>query len=167
MNWQKICDNPQFNDLPFKFETNEWGKIEMCPASNEHSLYQMLIIEWLIRLAQNGKPLPECSIQTRKGVKVADVAWASFDFFKRNKRSNPYLESPEVVIEILSPSNTRAEMDLKNNSILNKVHKNSGSVIKMALCYFSSQNNKYWQAVLFLIFLIALPLILPKFNNPN
>lgn len=113
MNWQEICDNPQFNDLPFKFETNEWGKIEMCPASNEHSLYQMLIMEWLIRLAQNGKPLPECSIQTSKGVKVADVAWASFDFFKRNKRLNPYLESPEVVIEILSPSNTRAEMEGK------------------------------------------------------
>jgi Uma2 family endonuclease len=113
MNWQEICDNPAFNDLPFKFETNEWGKIEMCPASNEHSLYQMLIIEWLIRLGQNGKPLPECSIQTNKGVKVADVAWASFDFFKRNKRNNPYLESPEVVIEILSPSNTRAEMEGK------------------------------------------------------
>jgi Uma2 family endonuclease len=113
MNWQEICDNPAFNDLPFKFETNEWGKIEMCPASNEHSLYQMLIIEWLIRLTQTGKPLPECSIQTSKGVKVADVAWASFDFFKRNKRSNPYLESPEVVIEIISPSNSRAEMELK------------------------------------------------------
>lgn len=113
MNWQEICDNPSFNDLPFKFETNEWGKIEMCPASNEHSLYQMLIIEWLIRLAQNGKPLPECSVQTPKGVKVADVAWASFDFFKRNKRNNPYLESPEVVIEILSPSNTHAEMESK------------------------------------------------------
>jgi Uma2 family endonuclease len=80
----------------------------------------MLIIECLIRLTQTGKPLPECSIQTSKGVKVADVAWASFDFFKRNKRSNPYLESPEVVIEIVSPSNTRAEMDLKKQLYFEK-----------------------------------------------
>jgi Uma2 family endonuclease len=113
MNWQEICDNPQFNDLPFKFETNEWGKIEMCPATNEHGLYQTLLIEWLLRLSQTGRPISECGIQTQKGVKVADVAWGSFNFFKRNKRQNPYLESPEVVIEILSPSNTRAEMDVK------------------------------------------------------
>lgn len=113
MNWQQICDNPAFNDLPFKFETNEWGKIEMCPATNEHGLYQTLLIEWLLRLATNGRPISECGIQTRKGVKVADVAWGSYDFFKRNKRANPYLEAPEVVIEILSPSNTRAEMEIK------------------------------------------------------
>jgi Uma2 family endonuclease len=113
MNWQEICDNPAFHDLPFKFETNEWGKIEMCPATNEHSLYQTLFIEWLLRLATKGRPISECSIQTRKGVKVADVAWGSYEFFKRNKRANPYLEAPEVVIEILSPSNTRAEMDIK------------------------------------------------------
>ena len=113
MNWQEICDNPSFNDLPFKFETNEWGKIEMCPATNEHGLYQSLLITWLARLSTKGHPISECGVQTSKGVKVADVAWASFDFFKRNKRSNPYLESPEVVIEILSPSNTRAEMEGK------------------------------------------------------
>ncbi len=28
MQWQEICDSPLFNDLPFKFETNRWGKIE-------------------------------------------------------------------------------------------------------------------------------------------
>lgn len=113
MNWQEICDNPAFNDLPFKFETNEWGKIEMCPATNEHGLYQSLLIAWLARLSQQGHPISECGIQTSKGVKVADVAWGSYEFFKRNKRANPYLEAPEVVIEILSPSNTRAEMDIK------------------------------------------------------
>lgn len=113
MNWQEICNNPAFNDLPFKFETNEWGKIEMSPATNEHGIYQALLIKWLLRLSEQGHPIAECGIQTRKGVKVADVAWGSYDFFKRNKRLNPYLESPEIVIEILSPSNSQAEMDEK------------------------------------------------------
>jgi len=113
MNWQELCDSKAFIDLPFKVETNQWGKIEMSPASNEHGLYQVLIIEWLIRLAQQGKPLAECSIQTTQGVKVADVAWASYDFFRRNKLQNPYPQSPEVIIEILSPSNSRAEMNKK------------------------------------------------------
>lgn len=110
MNWQQICNNPAFNDLPFKFETNEWGKIEMSPASNTQSIYQGLLISWLNKLGQKGWAFPECSVQTTKGVKVADVAWASIDFFKRNKSRNPYLESPEIMIEVISPSNTKAEM---------------------------------------------------------
>lgn len=113
MNWQELCDSAAFNDLPFKVETNQWGKIEMTPASNEHGLFQVLIIESLIRLGQQGRPLVECSVQTSQGVKVADVAWASYGFFQRNKRQNPYMESPEVVIEIISPSNSRAEMNQK------------------------------------------------------
>jgi Uma2 family endonuclease len=110
MNWQQICNNPAFNDLPFKFETNEWGKIEMSPASNTHSIYQGLLIGWLNKLGQKGWAFPECSVQTTKGVKVADVAWASVDFFKRNKSRNPYLEAPEILIEVISPSNSKAEM---------------------------------------------------------
>ncbi len=110
MNWQAICDNPVFRDIPFKVETNKWGKIELSPASNEHGIYQALLIEWLVKLGDNGRPISECGIQTSQGVKVADVAWGSYEFFKKNKRQNPYPESPEVVIEILSPSNTQSEM---------------------------------------------------------
>lgn len=113
MNWQEICDSPVFRDLPFKVETNQWGKIEMSPATNEHGIYQMSIGEWLMALARNGRPISECSVQTTKGVKVADVAWGSFEFFKRNRRKNPYPESPEIMIEILSPSNSRKEMQGK------------------------------------------------------
>ena len=43
MNWQAICDNPLFQDMPFKFETNRWGKIEMSPATNRHGFFQILI----------------------------------------------------------------------------------------------------------------------------
>nr|VFK06728.1 MAG: Putative restriction endonuclease [Candidatus Kentron sp. LPFa]VFK23384.1 MAG: Putative restriction endonuclease [Candidatus Kentron sp. LPFa] len=110
MNWQEICDNPIFHDLPFKVETNQWGKIEMSPATNAHGIYQMLIGEWLMKLAKDGKPISECSVQTTKGVKVADVAWGTHEFFKRNRFRTPYLESPEIMIEILSPSNSRKEM---------------------------------------------------------
>jgi Uma2 family endonuclease len=119
MNWQEICEHPTLRELPFKIETNQWGKIEMCPASNEHGLYQALLISWLARLSDTGRPISECSIKTPKGVKVADVAWGSFEFFKKNKRNNPYLESPEIVVEIISPSNTVAEMQEKKNLYFN------------------------------------------------
>ncbi|MDG4594787.1 MAG: Uma2 family endonuclease [Candidatus Contendobacter sp.] len=113
MQWQQICDNPLFRDMPFKFETNRWGKIEMSPATNQHGLYQARIIRWLAKLLDGGEPLVECGIQTAEGVKVADVAWGSTAFFKRNQRANPYLEAPEIVVEILSPSNTAEEMRAK------------------------------------------------------
>ncbi|MBT8420700.1 MAG: Uma2 family endonuclease [Gammaproteobacteria bacterium] len=82
----------------------------MSPATNEHGLYKALFIEWFSKLSGEGSLISRCSIQTGKGVKVADVAWGSYKFFKRNKFSNPYLESPEIMIEILSPSNSRKEM---------------------------------------------------------
>jgi Uma2 family endonuclease len=110
MNWQAICDNPALKDIPFKVETNKWGKIELSPASNEHGIYQAILIEWLVKLGENGRPISECGIQTAQGVKVSDVAWGSYAFFGKNKRENPYQESPEIVIEILSPSNTLQEM---------------------------------------------------------
>ncbi|MEI7868901.1 MAG: Uma2 family endonuclease [Candidatus Methylumidiphilus sp.] len=110
MNWQAICENKIFKDIQYKVETNKWGKIELSPASNEHGIYQAILIEWLVKLGENGRPISECGIQTAQGVKVADVAWGSYAFFGKNKRQNPYQESPEVVIEILSPSNTRQEM---------------------------------------------------------
>lgn len=68
MNWQAICDNPLFQDMPFKFETNRWGRIEMSPASNRHSRYQGLIAKLLDRLLPDGEAIPECSIQTADGV---------------------------------------------------------------------------------------------------
>jgi len=110
MNWQEICDNPSFRDLPFKVETNHRGQIIMSPATNQHGLYQARIVRWLTKLLDGGEPLVECSVQTRDGVKVSDVAWGSTAFFKRNHRANPYLEAPEIMVEILSPSNTEDEM---------------------------------------------------------
>jgi Uma2 family endonuclease len=111
--WQAICDNPLFRDAPFKFETNRWGKIVMSPASNRHSRYQGIIAKLLDHILTDGEAIPECSVQTADGVKVADVAWASNDFLRRYGVANPYPESPEIVVEILSPSNTLAEMEEK------------------------------------------------------
>ncbi|CAK0757938.1 putative restriction endonuclease domain-containing protein [Gammaproteobacteria bacterium] len=113
MNWQAICDDPQLRDLPFQCETDRWGHIVMSPATNRHSAYQGLIVKWLSLWREDGIAIPECSIQTTEGVKVADVAWVSSDFLKRHGFANPYPEAPEIVVEILSPSNSLAEMTEK------------------------------------------------------
>jgi len=113
MQWQEICDNPLFRDMPFRFETDRWGKVVMSPATNKHGFFQIVIAEWLLKLATNGRPIAECSIQTTSGVKVADIAWASHGFLRQYGVANPYPAAPEIVVEILSPSNTLAEMQEK------------------------------------------------------
>ncbi len=113
MNWQQICNNPAFKNLPYKFETDRWGHIVLSPATNRHSQYQALIAKLLDHYLAEGLAFPECSIQTREGVKVADVAWASYHFLKVQDNANPYSAAPMIVVEVLSPSNSIAEMDEK------------------------------------------------------
>ncbi|SPF44783.1 conserved hypothetical protein [Syntrophobacter sp. SbD1] len=114
MEWREVIEHPSLRDLPFKIETNEWGKIMMTPATDIHGIYQSLIDRSLARLAKEGQTSTECPIQTSKGVKVADVAWRSRAFLKKYGVRNLFLvESPEVVVEVQSPSNSAAEMEEK------------------------------------------------------
>lgn len=110
MDWQSIIADPLLSELPFKIELNEWGKIEMTPATNLHGFLQATIAVLLRRHLPDGKVLVECSIETAKNVKVADVAWCSPAFFARHGYRTPYPESPELVVEVASPSNRFGEL---------------------------------------------------------
>ena len=113
MEWQEIIEHPSLKDLPFKIETDELGRILMTPASGTHGMYQGLIIKWF-SLKAGSKIVVECPIQTSKGIRVADVAWGSQAFFKKHGSVILFfLESPEVVVEIKSPSNSIREMEEK------------------------------------------------------
>ncbi len=49
MLWSEVLADKSLQDLPYKIELNEWGKIEMSPATNVHSFYQVEIIRILLR----------------------------------------------------------------------------------------------------------------------
>lgn len=110
MNWQEVCDHPSLQDLPFKIELDEMGRIIMCPVKIYHSIFQGEI-EFLLRtLLKNGKALPECAIKTSKGTKVADVAWASSALLNEIKELTETTIAPEICVEVISDSNTTKEM---------------------------------------------------------
>jgi Uma2 family endonuclease len=110
MNWQEVCEHPSLKDLPFKIELDELGKVIMSPVKIYHSILQGEI-EFLLRsLLKNGKTLPECAIKTRKGTKVADVAWASLDVLSKIKDETEASIAPEICVEVISSSNTKKEM---------------------------------------------------------
>ncbi|HSH01658.1 MAG TPA: Uma2 family endonuclease, partial [Anaerolineae bacterium] len=110
MEWSQIISDPTLQDLPYKIEQNEWGHIEMSPASNKHSFIQGVLLIMIYQHCQNGRVLPECSIQTAKGVKVAAVVWVSEQFLAEFNTTTPYPRAPELCVEIISPSNSDAEM---------------------------------------------------------
>jgi len=64
--------------------------------------------------------LTECSIETSDGVKVADVAWLSNDFISEFSYTTPYPKAPEICIEIVSPSNSKIEINTKVDLYLAK-----------------------------------------------
>jgi Uma2 family endonuclease len=108
LTWQDVLNDPSLQDLPYKIELNERGEIVMSPATNLHGLYQIEIADLLKTLTTGGKRISKCSVQTRKGVKVADVAWLSPGFVALNGLDTPYDRAPDVCVEIISPSNTKA-----------------------------------------------------------
>ena len=113
MNWDNVIHNPLLQNLPFKIELNKWGKILMSPASNNHGKLQFEVGTLIDRHKKSGKIIMECSIDTSDGVKVADVAWVSDDFIKQHGYETPYKVAPELCVEIISPSNSGAEIDEK------------------------------------------------------
>ncbi|MEO5332822.1 MAG: Uma2 family endonuclease [Magnetococcus sp. YQC-5] len=126
MNWQEVCEDTCLKDLPFKIELNHWGKIVMSPAKNRHSVVQGKILRHLFLLSEGGEVMPECSIRTSDNVKVADVAWISSSRYQQVKDEIAYSLAPEICVEVVSSSNTKAEL-----------------IDKMAL-YFASGAQEVW-----------------------
>jgi len=119
MQWSDVLKDETLQNLPYKIELNEYGKIEMSPASNKHGLYQTKIVKLLAQLG--GETISECSIQTNKGVKVADVVWCSNEFLKKQSvEETPFRISPEICVEIISPSNSYKEMQVKRQLYFDK-----------------------------------------------
>jgi len=112
MQWQDVLADKSLQDLPYKIELNERGNIEMSPASFMHSRLQGKLAAILSR-ELGGEVFTELAIQTRKGVKVPDVAWGTEEYFQQHCENICATSAPELCIEILSRSNTMLEMQEK------------------------------------------------------
>jgi Uma2 family endonuclease len=111
--WHEVLVDPSLKDLPYKIELNAWGKVEMSPASNRHGRLQAELAAEFKRQLPRGTVITECSILTRIGIRVPDVVWASSEFFKAFGEITPYMNAPEICVEIVSPSNVQAEIEEK------------------------------------------------------
>jgi Uma2 family endonuclease len=91
----------------------------MSPAKSIHSVLQWPIQRMIYDLiGKNGEIIPECPIQTIDNVKVADVVWISPERYSQVKAEAVYSKAPEVCIEIVSASNSKAELLAKKSLYL-------------------------------------------------
>jgi Uma2 family endonuclease len=118
LRWAEVANDPSLQDLPYKIEVNAWGKVEMSPASYRHGRLQGYIIAALSKQLQGGAALGEVPILTDIGVRVPDVAWASDAFIAAARDVSPLPSAPEVCIEIVSVSNSDAELQEKTRAYL-------------------------------------------------
>lgn len=109
--YRGLCEDVRFANLPGKIELDVWGRILMSPASNYHSAVQTALSGKLSMLG--GRAFVEVSVLTPAGVLVADVAWASDEFMRAHKFETPYTRAPELCVEVVSPSNSRRELNDK------------------------------------------------------
>ena len=94
--WLQIIEDPLLAAIPYKVELNEKGAIEVSPASNRHAVLQAFVTSELRGHRPDGTTMTECSIETRIGVRVPDVAWASPAFVARHGVTTPFPSAPEI-----------------------------------------------------------------------
>lgn len=112
--WEAVCANPFLRDLPFKIELNRYNQIVMSPANTFHSRYQAKILHLLQRLLKGGESIPELAVMTSDNVKAPDVVWASKKTLKEHQGEKiNWSGPPEICVEVISPGNTRAEIEEK------------------------------------------------------
>lgn len=112
--WNEILANPELARLPNRIETDRHGHILMTPPpAFRHSRRQDHIIGLLHSLMTQGQTLPECPLSTADGVKAIDVAWLEQGRPEIHEEPVVLTRAPEICVEILSPSNTSAEINEK------------------------------------------------------
>ena len=111
--WEDVCNDPALQDLPYKIETNAYGQIVMSPTHLKHGAFQSTIAMQLMNCTDDGRVITEAAIETEDGIKVTDVAWFSSARWKQVHDDYAASIAPEICVEVLSPTNTEAEMEAK------------------------------------------------------
>ena len=112
--WAELLADRDLARFEGRIETDRHGQIIMSPPpAPTHGSFQSEIAYLLRSLMPNGRTLAECPISTADGVKAADVAWASPECMRELGNRVCFPKSPEICVEVLSPSNTEAEIQEK------------------------------------------------------
>jgi Uma2 family endonuclease len=113
--WAEIMAESFIDGSISKIETDREGNVLMSPsAGKDHGDRQAEIVHQLKLLLPKGGVLTECGVSTQEGNKTPDISWISIHHpqFREPdvKVINP---APEICAEVLSPSNSAEDIELK------------------------------------------------------
>jgi Uma2 family endonuclease len=109
--WSEILRDPELARLPHRIETDRHGHIIITPPPAPfHGQKQHYLGSLLKDLLPHGIIITECPVSTSDGVKAVDVAWVPVGRAAEIKTEVCLVGAPDVCVEVLSPSNTVAEI---------------------------------------------------------
>lgn len=111
--WEQVLADPELAKVTGRIETDRHGHIIMIPPAGPPHGSRQADIAFQLRIQLGGRVVTECPISTSDGVKAADLGWFSDVRYARAYDRRCFLESPEICVEVISPSSTDAEMNEK------------------------------------------------------
>ena len=112
--WAELLADPELARLPHRIETDRHGHILMSPPpAPKHGNFQSEVAHLLRSLLTAGRVITECPLSTSDGVKALDVAWLRPGRAQELRSTTCLVRAPEICVEVLSVSNTPAEITEK------------------------------------------------------
>ncbi len=112
--WEEVLEDSFLHGLEERIETDRLGHIVMSPPPvQQHGGFQFEIGLLLRTLLPNGRVITECPVSTSEGVKGCDVVWISRERHEPQRRLPCLTLAPEICVEVVSPSNSRTEIEEK------------------------------------------------------
>jgi len=111
--WAEVLRDGELAKLSGRIETNAYGQVVMSPPPAMIHGSRQSRIAYLIQQLLSGRTVTECPVITSDGVKGIDVGWYSDQRYAEVCEQVAGEIAPEICVEVLSPSNTEAEMRIK------------------------------------------------------
>lgn len=115
--WQEIVNDSELSQRPERIETDARGQVIMAPPPDFiHRSQAKEIQAQLDRLFGQARAFTEQPVETAIGaVKIADVVWLTREQCQLllEDPNLPLQPAPPICVEIVSPSNTIAQMEEK------------------------------------------------------
>ncbi len=109
--WDELVADHHWAKVEGRIETDRHGRVIMSPPpAPRHGNLQSEIVHLLRTVMTGGRTITECPISTADGVKAADVAWATEQRWAELGNRACFVDSPEICVEVMSPSNTEEEI---------------------------------------------------------
>ncbi len=112
--WNCVSADKELATLSFRIETDKHGQLIMSPPPSPSHGKKQIDLGCLLKTRKtSGEVISECPVSTSEGVKAVDAAWCSDEVWKSAENKNCFETCPELCIEVLSPSNTKSEIEEK------------------------------------------------------